>query len=150
MNMEKPLTQESMRMKGSSLSFQQKQLMSKPLTEAHPPQVYLSHTTFFTLSSLFSPPLDFCSDTPSSPLYKHNKKDQSDPYTSTSSPLCGKWRLCRVPVHNTVSTASASDWFTASRARCSLNGAAGIHTRFDEDRSATNTQQRYLRMTHFH
>lgn len=59
MNMEKPLTQESMRMKGSSLSFQQKQLMSKPLTEAHPPQVYLSHTTFFTLTSLFPPPLIF-------------------------------------------------------------------------------------------
>lgn len=55
MNMEKPLTQESMRMKGSSLSFQQKQLMSKPLTEAHPPQVYLSHTTFFPSLLSFPP-----------------------------------------------------------------------------------------------
>lgn len=64
--------------------------------------------------------------------------------------LCGeKWELYWVSVHNTVSTASASDCFTASLALCRLTGQL-VSQSFAHDQFASKPQQRNLRMTHFH
>lgn len=60
-----------------------------------------------------------------------------------------KWELYWVSVHNTVSTASASDWFTASLALCRITGQLDSHS-FAHDQFTSDPQQHNLWMTHFH
>lgn len=78
-----------------------KKLGSKPLTERHLPQVYLSHTTF---PSLLSSSLSFLPSNPLSPCFEHaQQKEKSNPDTSLSAlpPLSGKVEavLCFCPQH---------------------------------------------------
>lgn len=81
----------------------------------------LSHT----LISVFALILPrFCSNTSFKSLVPYKIKGKSHPTAADKLclPSLGKWKLYCVSVYNTVSTASASDWFTASLARCRLTG----------------------------
>lgn len=97
----------------------------------------------------------FCSNTPSNPghptFYKHNKMKNLSPIPAFQPCLHSleKWELDCVSVPNTVSTASASDWFTASLAWWRLTGLLDSFS-FAQDQFTTNTQQLNLWMTHFH
>lgn len=128
-------------MKGLGRTFQQKKSWrANPRWETSAPGV--SESSHLSLSLSCSPSFaQIHLATPRHPtLHKHNKKKNLIPLPVYQPCLwsLGKWMLYCVSVHNTVSTASASDWFTASLAQCRLTGWLDSHS-FAEDPLATNT-----------
>lgn len=141
-------------MKGLGLTLQQKELRSKPLLRENHPRCILVITPFpLNLLSFFSS-FDFAQKHPVtysySTLYKHTKKKIVIPVPAFEPclPSLGKWKPYCVSFHNTVSTASASDWFTASLAQCRLTGWLDSCS-VAEDQFSSNTQPHNLQMTHF-